>query len=288
METTAEPRIEGVYRLPATQLGRSVGVSSRHCRLEHAKLHACGPGTRQARVMSSIPTYDELWSGAWGDMQRLGPVHRHQQDDLARIVDSLDVRTILDVGCGSGDNLLRLARTGRYVLTGTDISEEALSLARRALPGSVRLLALDIERDCLEETFDLVMSSQVIEHVVDDVRAIRNMARMSSRFLFAATMSGRMRRSELAIGHVRNYSRVELKRKLELAGLEVIWVHGWGFPFYSPFYRSAAELLPGGPPTGEVGGVGRLLAGALYHLYRLNIPGRGDIVTALARQPQAL
>ena len=61
-----------------------------------------------------------------------------------------------------------------------------------------------------------------------------------------------MRRSEAGIGHVRNYSRIELARKLELAGLEVLWVHGWGFPFYSPVYRSLAELLPGGPPTGDM------------------------------------
>ena len=96
-----------------------------------------------------------------------------------------------------------------------------------------------------------------------------------------------MRRSELAIGHIRNYTEVELRRKIETAGVEVVWIHGWGFPFYSPIYRTLAEWLPGGPPTGAMGKRSQMIAAALYQLYRLNVPGRGDVITALARVPQA-
>jgi SAM-dependent methyltransferase len=209
-------------------------------------------------------------------------VHRHVQDDLVRVVSALDVETIVDVGCGSGDNLARLRALGRHRLTGTDISEEALAIARRRAPG-VRLVRLDIEREALPERFDLVTSVQVVEHLHDDVAALRNMAAMCRKYVFTSTIAGRMRPSEPAIGHVRNYSAGELRQKLELAGLDVLWVRGWGFPFYSPLYRSAAELLPGGPPSGRIGPVGRLFAAALYQLYRLNVPGRGDVISALAR-----
>jgi SAM-dependent methyltransferase len=215
-------------------------------------------------------------------MQRLGPVHRHIQDDLVRVVSGLDVRSILDVGCGSGENLARLAGLDRYELCGTDVSDEALALAERTVP-SARLLRLDVERHALRERFDLVMSIQVVEHLVDDVAALRHMASMSSDYVFTSTLGGRMRPSEPAIGHVRNYSSVELRRKHELAGLEVLWVRGWGFPFYSPLYRSAVEWLPGGPPSGHVGRLGRIGASFLYHLYRLNAPRRGDVLSALAR-----
>ena len=92
-----------------------------------------------------------------------------------------------------------------------------------------------------------------------------------------------MRASEVAIGRVRNYSPIELRRKLELAGLEVVKMWGWGFPFYSPLYPSVAEWLPGGPPGGAMGPALRLGARVLYHLYRLDWPGRGDILSALAR-----
>jgi SAM-dependent methyltransferase len=232
--------------------------------------------------VSPSPPYDALWRTAWGDMQRFGPVHRHIQDDLVRVVSGLDVRSIVDVGCGSGENLARLAEIGRYELCGTDVSDEALALAERNAP-TARLQRLDIEREELPGRFDLVMSIQVVEHLVDDVAALRHMASMSSKYVFTSTLGGRMRPSEQSIGHVRNYSSVELRRKHELVGLEVLWVRGWGFPFYSPLYRSAVEWLPGGPPSGHIGRLGRIGASALHHLYRLNVPGRGDVLSALAR-----
>lgn len=96
-------------------------------------------------------------------------------------------------------------------------------------------------------------------------------------------MRGRMRRSELTIGHYRNYSDFELRAKAEYAGLEVVDIFGWGFPFYSPLYRTAIEWLPSGPPEGSFGIVQRSIGNFLYHLYALNIPRHGDVVTMLAR-----
>jgi SAM-dependent methyltransferase len=214
-------------------------------------------------------------------MQRYGPVHRHIQQDILRVVKALDVRSILDVGCGSGENLALLHEVGRYELAGADISSHALELARKRLPRA-EFSVLDIEATCLDRQFDLVISVQAIEHVADDIAALRNIARMSRRYVFISTMAGRMRRSEVSIGHLRNYSRVELETKLQRAGLYLRWTHRWGFPFYSPMFRSLVELAPGGPPSGRVGPLGRGIAGSLYQLYRLNVPGRGDVLSALA------
>jgi 2-polyprenyl-3-methyl-5-hydroxy-6-metoxy-1,4-benzoquinol methylase len=232
------------------------------------------------------PSYDELWRTEWGDLQRYGPVHRHIRKDLVRVVSALEgCRTILDVGCGSGENLAALASLGKHELTGVDISAAALELARRRVP-TASVALLDVEREALPRRFDIVISIQAIEHIVDDLAALRNMAQMSGRYVFISTMAGRMRPSEITIGHVRNYSTLELRRKLEAVGLEVLDVCGWGFPFYSPLYRSVVEWLPGGPPGNAFSGLGRLGARALYHLYRLNWPRRGDVLSALARLPR--
>lgn len=218
----------------------------------------------------------------WGDLQRYGPVHRHIRRELLRVVSALSVKTILDVGCGAGDNLAALAALDRYELTGTDISPEAIRIASQSVP-SAQFTVLDIEREALPRQFDLVISMQVIEHLLDDVSALRHIARMARCLVFLSTMQGRMRPSEVSIGHVRNYSAAELRRKLECAGLAVAKMWGWGFPFYSPLFRTFREWVPDRLPTGSMGRFQLWVAGALYHLYRLNWPWCGDVLYVLAR-----
>lgn len=235
---------------------------------------------------STREKYDELWSGTWGDMQRLGPVHRHQTEELLKLIRKLNVRTVLDVGCGSGDNLAAVAHAmPQLELSGVDVSPGALALAAQRVPGA-SLGELDVQRENLKKTFDLVMAIQVMEHLADDTAALRNMALMAKQWVIVTSMRGHMRPSEKSIGHFRNYSNGDLRQKAAVAGLEVVDLFGWGFPFYSPLYRTVVEWLPGGPPNGKIGTKQLAFANALYHLYSLNIPRRGDVVIMLAR-PQA-
>lgn len=231
----------------------------------------------------SREAYDRLWAETWGDQQRFGPVHRRQREELIKLVTKLEVHTVLDVGCGSGDNLAALAHSMPHlVLSGVDISLEALAIAAKRVPNA-NLRQLNAQDEKLNESFDLVLCNQVIEHILDDMAALRNIAQMTKRWALVATMRGRMRQSELAIGHYRNYSDVELRRKAESVGLDVVDLFGWGFPFYSPLYRTMIEWLPGGPPEGNFGTIQRTIASLLYRLYAFNIPRRGDVVTMLAR-----
>jgi ubiquinone/menaquinone biosynthesis C-methylase UbiE len=237
---------------------------------------------------STREKYDQLWSGAWGDIQRLGPVHRRQTEELLKLVTRLNVRTVLDVGCGSGDNLAALKHAmPQLELSGVDVSPEALALAAQRVPGA-SLRGLDVQSENLNERFDLVMAIQVIEHLADDRAALCNMARMAKQWVLVTTMRGHMRPSENSIGHLRNYSDNDLREKAASAGLEVVDLFGWGFPFYSPLYRTAVEWLPGGPPQGKIGTKQQTFANALYHLYSLNIPRRGDVVTMLARPKESI
>ena len=64
---------------------------------------------------SNREQYNNLWSSAWGDMQAYGPVHRHALERLVRAVAGPHVKSILDVGCASGENLRALSAEGKYV-----------------------------------------------------------------------------------------------------------------------------------------------------------------------------
>ncbi|HEX5307749.1 MAG TPA: class I SAM-dependent methyltransferase [Solirubrobacteraceae bacterium] len=83
---------------------------------------------------------------------------------------------ILDAGCGSGRNMVELARHGS--VTGVELSPTSVRLARErdcgeVLEGSV----LDMPFD--DGSFDLTVSLDVVEHLQDDVSALRELRRVT-------------------------------------------------------------------------------------------------------------
>ena len=227
--------------------------------------------------------YNQLWEDQWGAMQEAGPTHRHITRTIVDTVRRLDVESIIDVGCGNGANLaaLQAALPLRRVV-GLDLSDSAIRAARARVDGE--LLVRDVMSEGgLNETFDLVLSSQVIEHIEDDATFVRRLYDMCGRYCLVGTMQGRMRPSERAIGHHRNYTRAGLVGMMEDAGFTTEEVIEWGFPFYSPLYRSAIERFGAGASHGVSNSkANRLVSSFLYHLYRLNSHKHGDVIMVVA------
>lgn len=224
--------------------------------------------------------YEALWGETWGGMQDIGPVHRHNRQIIVDLIRPLGVRSILDAGCGNGANLEAIQQQlGIADLTGIDLSENALTIARRRVRGEFK--AVDLEHGKLDRTFDLVLSSQVIEHVVDDDGFLAKLRAMCGRYVIVATLQGRMRKSEAHIGHVRNYTRRGLEDQMRRAGFQIEKVIEWGFPFYSPLYRSLIEHVGGNAKDIKYSCVDKMIADALYQLYRLNSSRHGDVLTIL-------
>jgi SAM-dependent methyltransferase len=84
-------------------------------------------------------------------------------------------RRALDLGCGAGLNLERLSRYAEA--TGTDYYEEALRFCRQR--GFTRLCNADAAHLPFESgSFDIVTALDVIEHLDDDVVALRELYRV--------------------------------------------------------------------------------------------------------------
>ena len=105
--------------------------------------------------------------------------HPHRQ----MIVDALrefDFESVLEVGCASGPNLFRIAREFPGVrLSGTDVNEQAISVARRYLTGDLRIGTL-ARADFPDRCADVVLSDMVliyVERIRETLARIRRLAR---------------------------------------------------------------------------------------------------------------
>lgn len=132
---------------------------------------------------------------------------------------------LLDVGCGTGVNLADMAPPGGTVRgIGVDVSLEALRFCRR------RGLAL-LVRGSAESlpfrrgVFAGVSCRDVLVSVPDDVRALREIARVASPgapvYLTVAALRAFAGEQDVATHVLRRYSAPELRRKAENADLTV-------------------------------------------------------------------
>jgi SAM-dependent methyltransferase len=142
-------------------------------------------------------------------------------EDICRRVTDRRPR-ILDVGCGTGANLLMLSQYGDA--EGVDVSEDALAFCRERGLANVKLGAGEkLPYD--DATFDLVTALDVVEHMDDDLAGLREMRRVLRPgglvLLFVPTFMFLWGVQDDVSNHRRRYRLPELRRVLEQAGFEI-------------------------------------------------------------------
>jgi SAM-dependent methyltransferase len=142
---------------------------------------------------------------------------------------------ILDVGCGTGANLMMLSQFGDA--EGVDISHDALSFCReRGL--------LNVKHGAAEElpyedgSFDLVTALDVVEHLDDDLAGLREMRRVlrpgGHVLLFVPTFMFLWGVQDDVSNHRRRYRLPELRSVVENAGFEVERTTYANITFFAP------------------------------------------------------
>lgn len=129
---------------------------------------------------------------------------------------------ILDVGCGTGANLILLSKYGDA--EGVDVSEDALAFCRERGLDKVRLGAGE-ELPYEDGTFDLVTAFDVVEHMDDDLAGVKEMRRVlrpgGRVLLFVPTFMFLWGLQDDVSNHRRRYRLPQLTRVLEEAGFEI-------------------------------------------------------------------
>jgi len=189
---------------------------------------------------------------------------------------------ILDVGCGTGANLVRLSEYGDA--EGVDISPDALKFCRERGLYNVRLGAAET-LPYKDNEFDLVTALDVVEHIDDDVAGLREMRRVlrpgGRVLLFVPTFMFLWGVQDDVSHHRRRYRMTELRQAAIAAGFEVERTTYANITFFLPILLGRKFMRLAGIRTESENNInipalnnlfGALLGAERHWLRYLNIP----------------
>lgn len=138
--------------------------------------------------------------------------------------------SVLELGSGIG-NISRLLARDAERLVVTDVEDDYLERLRRELGREphVRVERYDLEgpppASIARERFDVVISLNVLEHVYDDRRAVRDLASLLANggwlLTYVPACGFAYGSMDEALGHHRRYDLASLRALMEQAGLAV-------------------------------------------------------------------
>jgi SAM-dependent methyltransferase len=158
--------------------------------------------------------------------------------ELARL--SLDRRAVtFDTGTSTGTNLRMLRDFGFCNVTGLDLSDEAIRFCTEKGLGHVKkgdVNALPFA----DETFELCLATDIIEHVDDDIGALRELNRAlkpgGHLLITVPAFASLWGLQDKVSHHKRRYHLRELKAKAETAGFTVERRYYFNFILFAPIF----------------------------------------------------
>lgn len=139
--------------------------------------------------------------------------------------------TVLDIGCGKGELAFDLAKKARSVV-GIDNNEKIIEIAKdRFSAFNIKYILGDVVKDLPGEKFDVLILSNVLEHIENRVDFLNKIKVLGNRILLRVPMINRdwitLYKKELGLewrldgGHFIEYTLETFKKELNQAGLSI-------------------------------------------------------------------
>ena len=181
---------------------------------------------------------------------------------VKRALEYVNAKRVLDVGCGNGVLVRILCKLG-YDAYGIDASEEGIRIANSKINDN-RFFVCDVDcrelpaEICMAE-FDTIVSTQTIEHLYSPNEFIRFCASVlpdNGRLIITTPYHGWLKNVLIALfgfyddhvmalkdgGHIKFFSKRQLRCLLEINGFNVIAFEGMGrVPFVWKSMMMVAE-----------------------------------------------
>lgn len=176
-------------------------------------------GQEQRGPKMSVRSAPAMPAGAW---------LRH--DAIRALVSKTRPSSVLEIGVGRGAMGARLAAGRRYV--GVEPDDQSRAVAATRMPVTATLL--DDSALIGLQQFDLVCAFEVLEHIEDDLAALREWISYITPgghlLLSVPAFTARMGPSDELAGHFRRYQPDDISQLLMRCGLVDVQVNVHGFP----------------------------------------------------------
>jgi 2-polyprenyl-3-methyl-5-hydroxy-6-metoxy-1,4-benzoquinol methylase len=156
--------------------------------------------------------------------------------------------SILEVGTSTGTNLRMLRDSGYRNVRGLDLYEEAIRWCE--IKGLGQVDKGDVcHIPANENSYDLVLATDIIEHVDDDVQALREIRRVlkpdAKALITVPAFQSLWGLQDIVSHHKRRYTRKELEKKLLQSGMTIDMSFYFNYLLFLPIWvaRQCIRLL---------------------------------------------
>ena len=197
--------------------------------------------------MKTLPKYTmrkRTWEQEWQEFKGLNPfgkmLAKAERKTMKKILAKINLKAgskIIDIGCGTGKNLIFFKKLGFKNTVGIDVSKTGLSICnKKGLRLNKDIFNMDATSTKFKSNkFDLVFSDGLLEHFKDFTPFVKEMCRISKRYvllfqpnhfsLYGKLISLLNRRPVKEY----TYSINDYKKSFERFGFDMIYSKGYNF-----------------------------------------------------------
>lgn len=220
----------------------------------------------------------------WWDQQKsshsLHPSVRLRNRFILSQLKKLPFTTLIDAWCGDG-YLLSLIQNyfPNKNYTWVDVSDQIILQNKNVYPW-ISFFQWNLEqKSILTHTwYDVVVCSEVIEHIGDWKQVIENLSLLVSSwwYLLLTTQSWKRYKSDINIWHIKHFTLSELEAACSAHWFLVVRSYKKGFPFYNlqKWVYEKIEDRAKKIQQSKVTFFGRILFGITYILFLLSIKSK--------------
>ena len=202
--------------------------------------------------------YEEYWNSHQKILTETDPLIESKAKIIRTAYQNISQPQILDAGCGAGA-LICAYNAPQCQITAIDISKAAIDLLNDKLLDNVRAINAELEKkwELPDQHFDLIVSSEVIEHLINFPIYLQEAYRVlkpGGKLILTTPYHGLLKNLLLCffafdkhfcnykVGHIRFFTNKNLKHVVSQCGFRNIKFKGLGrFPFLSKSIVLTAE-----------------------------------------------